>query len=437
MPDEQSPAFEPRSALPPRSPVTPTVASHDATDAPVIDGSEATLIQWPDGTDTSDPGAVMEVAPGLELRWSADYPLAKINDLAWSPDGELLAVGGLIHEGDKELFRSPTRLYSKDGAVAAELFSKAMSFFGRDESVSDVEWSSDGRVIATAGGLNMSVSLFSSSGEQKLELTDLATSVHAVRWSPDGRFFLLVTGDRDLYLYDSEGRRIDVVGPAGSSIDSVSWHPDGTMVACTDPLGVMLWGLRAKPATDDSTTDESATSVSLVPLVRVSLPLGKDQWATSLEWNKAGSRLAVGAFGTGDVWLVDREGTPLATMRGHTETVWQTRFSSKGILATTSSDATTRLWDQDGKPIAVLVSATPEEDILISVAAWSPNGKLLAVASPDDLIRIYTSDAVPLANLRGHTGIIQAVSWHPHGARLASADDQDVTCIWKLPTQPQ
>lgn len=431
-PVEQSIATTPQPvAAPPKFPATPTVASYDAADARVIDGSETPQIQWPVASGTSESVAVKQVTPSQQLRWSADYPLATINDLAWSPDGELLAVGGMTHDSDKQLFRSPTRLYTEDGTVAAELTTDAVRYAGQDGSISDLEWSSDGRVMATAGGPNMSATLFYPSGQQKLELADVAISVHAVRWSPDGRFFVLVTGDRDLYLYDAAGNQIDVASPAGSTIDSVMWHPDGTQLACTDPLGVMLWGLRA-----DSSNEESAGAVSLVPLVRVTLPLGEDQWATTLEWNRDGTRLAVGAFGTGDVWLIDQEGTPLATLRGHTESVWRTRFSSEGILATTSSDATTRLWDPDGKPIAVLVSATPEEDILIDVASWSPDGKLLAVASPDPLIRIYSSDAVPLANLRGHTGTIQAISWHPHERKLASADDDELTCVWDLPALP-
>jgi WD40 repeat protein len=374
----------------------------------------------------------MDVTPNQQLRWSAEYPLARINDMAWSPNGELLAVAGMIHESENAMYRSPTRLYAKDGAVVAELFSGSLRASGKDGSVSDLEWSSDSNILATAEGLNMSASLFSPSIQKRVELNDVAISVHAVRWSPDGRFFVLITGDRDLYLYDAEGKQIDVVGPAGSTVDSVCWHPDGTKLACADPFGVMLWGL-----VSNAITDSSAKPFSLVPMVRISLPLGNDQWVNTLEWNRDGSRLAVGAFGTGDVWLIDQEGTPLATLRGHTESIWRTLFSSTGILATTSSDATTRLWDQDGKPLAVLVSATPEEDILISVAAWSPNGELLAVASPDHFIRIYTSDAVPLANLRGHVGNIQAVSWHPYDQLLASADDKDLTCLWKIPIQPE
>jgi WD40 repeat protein len=431
--NEQTTATESRQATrPTRLPATPTLASHDVTNSQVIDGSKATRVQWPIASGTAEPASVIEVNPSLDLRWSADYPLAKIHDLAWSPDGQFLAVGGMTHDSDKTLFRSPTRLYSEDGTVTGELFTDSRVGSGVDGSISDLEWSSDGRVLATAGGLNQSVTLFSPPSNRKIELTYVAISIHAVRFSPDGKYVVFVTGDRDLYLYDAEGNRLDVVGPAGASVHSVAWHPDGTKLACSDPLGVMIWGLRV-----NSSTEDSSESVSLVPLVRVNLPLGKEQWVTTLDWNQDGSRLAVGAFGTGDVWLIDRDAAPLATLRGHTESVWRTCFSSNGILATTSSDATTRLWDHDGNPIAVLASATPQEDILIDVVAWSPSGDLLAVASPDDLIRIYNRDAVPLANLRGHRGIVQAVSWHPHSERLASADDKGITYIWKLPTKLQ
>ncbi len=100
----------------------------------------------------------------------------------------------------------------------------------------------------------------------------------------------------------------------------------------------------------------------------------------------------------------------------------------------------TRLYSQDGAVAGELFSDSQVGsgvDGSISDLEWSNDGSahgdLLAVASPDDLIRIYTSDAVPLASLRGHTGIIQAVSWHPQGERLASADDKAITYVWNLP----
>jgi WD40 repeat protein len=191
----------------------------------------------------------------------------------------------------------------------------------------------------------------------------------------------------------------------------------------------MLWELRSKEP-----KIEAVESMELVPLTRVNLPLDREQWVVTLAWSPDGSRLAVGAFGTGDVWLMDRQGQPLGTLRGHTETVWRTSFSAKGILATSSSDATTRLWEQDGTPVAALISASPEQDPLIDVVAWSPAGNLLAVASPNEVICLYSNDAVPKARLAGHSGMIEAIDWHPDGKRLASADDDRVTHLWNLPS---
>jgi WD40 repeat protein len=429
-PEEQStasttPMWPPQKSLP----VTPTRASHDFSKARIIDGSAAPVVQWPAASDTADPAPVIEVSSSQELRWSAEFPITTTHDLAWSPDGEFLAVGGRLHT-DKELFHAPTLLYSQNGTVVEELVTDYATGNGSGVSVSDLEWSIDGKVLATAGGLNASATLFYPADKRKLELTNIAISVHGVRWSPDGRYVILTTGDQDMYLYDAEGNRLTVVGPASPTAGSLAWNPDGTMLASSDPLGVMFWGLQ-----ENGSSEDSNKSVSLVPLVRVTLSSGKDISALTLEWNQDGSRLAVGAFDTGDVWLIDRDGTPVATLRGHTESVWRTCFSAKGILATTSSDATTRLWDQDGNPIAVLISATREEEILIDVAAWSPDGEHLAVASPNDVIRIYSSGAVPLANLRGHAGNIQGLSWHPSGRRLASSDDKKITHLWDLPAQ--
>lgn len=423
-PKAQSPATK-SPIVRQKPPVVPTMGSQDAANGRIVDGSNAKRVQWPAG---DVPEAVVEVQPNQTLRWKAEYPLAQINDLLWSPNGNFLAVGGMIHDREKELFRSPTLVYSPDGVVVEELITEVSTGNGAGGSVSDLEWSNNGEILAAAGGLNMSATLFYPGSSRKLDLAGVALSVHAVKFSPDGKYFVLVTGDRDLYLYDNTGQRIGVVGPAGTTVRSVAWHPDGKMLASSDPLGVMLWELRQKQS-------ESGTTelIELVPTVRINIPLEREQWVATLEWSHDGSRLAVGAFGTGDVWLIDRQGQPLGILRGHAETVWRTSFSAKGILATTSSDNTTRLWDQDGTPIAVLISAPPE-DSLIDVVAWSPDGNLLAVVSPSEVICLYRSDAMPKAKLIGHSGNIQAIDWHPAGKRLASADDKKVTHLWNLPS---
>jgi hypothetical protein len=70
-----------------------------------------------------------------------------------------------------------------------------------------------------------------------------------------------------------------------------------------------------------------------------------------------GRILTASKDGTARLW--DREGTPLAILRGHTDAVVTAVFApDDGRILTASDDRTARLWDRDGKPLATLKGHT-------------------------------------------------------------------------------
>lgn len=63
--------------------------------------------------------------------------------------------------------------------------------------------------------------------------------------------------------------------------------------------------------------------------------------------------------------------------------------------------------------------------------AWSPDGKVLAVAFDEGVIRLYdTSSGHLLKTLAGHAKQVNSVVWAPNGTRLASASDDKTVRIW-------
>jgi len=64
-------------------------------------------------------------------------------------------------------------------------------------------------------------------------------------------------------------------------------------------------------------------------------------------------------------------------------------------------------------------------------AAFSPDGKALAIALQDRTARIESLDALHSPRvLHGHTGAVNSVAWSPDGQRLATASSDGTLRVW-------
>ena len=117
------------------------------------------------------------------------------------------------------------------------------------------------------------------------------------------------------------------------------------------------------------------------------------------------------------------------TLTGHTGGVNRVEWSPDGkILASASTEGTVRLWSAEGKSLATL---TGHIGYVYSVA-WSPDGKILASASWDKTVRLWSPDGKALATLTGQTDRVKSVAWSPDGKTLASASDDSTIRLWEI-----
>lgn len=304
-----------------------------------------------------------------------------INEIAYSPDGELLAVAGV----------SGIWLYDTGNSQEVARYTIL------DEPFYNVSFSPDGKMLA--GGRNGAVSLW-----------DVATHILLhdetsrfwdgkfmdVSFSPDSRTLAFTPPDYVTKMDINNRFKIDII--SWSRCQSISFSPDGRMLAGGGTNGeVYLWdvGTGRLRKTLEGHTD-LVESVSFNPN---GLILASAGWDTTVRlWD-----VATGALRN--------------TLEGHTYDVKSISISPNGLILASAGDQTVRLWSVlTGKHLRTLhghngwvnsVSFTPDSQTLASAGS---DGKILlwrvgwvaADVNRDDTVNIQ--DLVIVAGALGEAG---------------------------------
>ena len=120
---------------------------------------------------------------------------------------------------------------------------------------------------------------------------------------------------------------------------------------------------------------------------------------------------------------------PARVVLGHPALVMSAAYSPDGKrIATASEDGVVRVWNADGRGEPLLLRG---QETVQSVA-WSPDGRRIAGASWDKTVRLWNSDGSGRAMvLSGHEDAVRTVTWSPDGARLVSASRDKTARIWR------
>ena len=330
-----------------------------------------------------------------------------IEEIAWSPDGTMLAAAGSIG------------IHLYDSQSLEEIF-----FIESLSWLSSLAFAPNGATLAS-GSRDGIISLWDvESGDFKHKLSGHTGGVLSVAFSPDGRTLASGSYDDTIRLWDVESgvSKHKLVGHT-DIVNSVAFSPDGqTLASGSSDSTIRFWEV------------ENGVEFFQVHFVE------HTDGVNSVAFSPDGSRLASGQQ-DGSIQILNVENlrtqqiweilTSLETLEASDYPVESVAFSPDGtMLAAGGIGIEIGLWNVDsGEEICRLQSFRG----WVSSVAFSPDGLIIASKFMNREIILWdVANAEEINNLESNIGIVESIAFSPDGLMIASDGSGYSVNLWDV-----
>jgi WD40 repeat protein/transcriptional regulator with XRE-family HTH domain len=409
------------------------------------DDSEVWSVAYsPDGkriatTDWNNSAKLWDAKSGQLLMTLTGHS-ESVNGVAFSPDGKLVATAS-----DDET----AKIWN------VETGDELLTLSGHDRPVHDVSFSPDGHHLASASDDGTAKVWDLKTGKELLTFSGHGDTVFDVAFNPNGRFVATSGLDEYVRIWDATtgDELLALPFEGGDQLRGLAFSPDGTRIAVTStqsPYG-RVW---------DAYTGE---------ILLNGFPGHRDA-LVDIAFSSDGNLIATASSDTtAKVWDADT-GELLYSLSGHTLPVTGVAFDPSGsYLATTSWDQATRIWSLQPtsealfipmeSPWSMRISYSPDGTRIladfpegesakvwdatlgneslnlnerISLASYSPDGKLIAAVSDKNIIIWDSGTGKQKFTLTGHTAAVTCLSFSSDGTRLVSGSSNGELMVWDV-----
>ena len=311
--------------------------------------------------------------------------------IAWSPNGEFLAVGHVT---------SPfITIYQKNGTALTKLTNPATLPTGQ---VNGVAWSPDGQFLSCSHAVSPFITIYQRSGTTFTKLTNPATLPTGTgdgnNWSSNGEFLAVAhTTSPFITIYQRSGTTFTKLTnpatlPTGNG-NFCSWSPNIEFLAVAHDTTPFITIYQRSGTTFTKLTNPAT------------LPANN---SNSCEWSPDGQFLAIGHASTPFITIYQRSGTTFTKLTNPatlpTNEVNSVSWSPNGKFLATGHTTTpfVTIYERSGTTFTKLTNPSNLVNNTVNGVSWSLNGEFLSCAFSNNspYIRNYqTNENMPSIGL--------------------------------------
>ncbi|MEA5566209.1 eIF2A-related protein [Anabaena sp. UHCC 0399] len=359
-----------------------------------------------------------------------------VTDVNFSPDGKIIATASL----DKTI-----KLWRTDNGKLIN------SWNAHNGWVNSVAFSPDGKMIASGGEDNLLKLWRTDNGALIQTVPGHTARITCVKFSHNGKFIASASGDKTIKLWNYEGKLLQTLAAHNDQVNHINFSPDNQILASASAdRTIKLWQLDGKLLKTIQGHGEQVKDITFSPDGKYIASGSSDKtikfWQVKadktdeanhvqeVKFTPDGKTFISGGWdGKVTIWQRTQilNASPIIEFTAHQDMIQAVGISSDGkILATASADKTIKIWHIQTQQL--LQTLTGHQDRVTSIS-FSPDNQMIATASADKTIKIWQLlEGQLLSTITGHNDEVTSIDISPDGKLLASGSADNTVKIWQL-----